>query len=99
MEKDLQTQNPDFQTQLSAEQLAREQVTNTLKVMHQELEALKEAQNSHNPKDISLTNNINFNCECKKAEQEKRELAEVLGKTKIEYNKLSQIKTVKSVRK
>ena len=42
MEKDfrLQAQHHDFQTQLSAEQLAREQVTNTLKVMHQELEAL-----------------------------------------------------------
>ena len=46
MEKDLrlQAQHHDFQTQLSVEQLAREQVTNTLKVMCQELEALKEAQ-------------------------------------------------------
>ena len=43
MEKDLrlQAQHCDFQTQLSAEQLAREQVTNTLEVMCQELEALK----------------------------------------------------------
>ena len=66
MEKDLrlQVQHRDFQTQLSAEQLAREQVTNTLKVMCQELEALKEAQNGHNPIDVSLTDNIDLNHEC-----------------------------------
>ena len=40
----LQAQHCDFQAQLSAEQAAREQVTNTLELMHQELEALKEAQ-------------------------------------------------------
>ena len=59
MEKDLrlQAQHHDFQTQLSAEQLAHEQVTNTLKVMCQELEALKEAQNGHNPMDVSLMDN------------------------------------------
>ena len=86
-EKDLrlQAQHRDFQTQLSAEQLAREQVTNTLEVMHQELEALKEAQNSHNPMDVSLTDNTDLNRECKKAEQEKHKLAEALEKTKIEY--------------
>ena len=63
MEKDLrlQAQHHDFQTQLSAEQLAREQVTHTLEVMHQELEALKEAQNSHNPMDFSLTDNSYLN--------------------------------------
>ena len=57
MEKDLrlQAQHRNFQTQLLAEQLAHEQVTNTLETMHQELEALKEAQNGHNPMDISLT--------------------------------------------
>ena len=88
MEKDLrlQAQHRDFQTQLAAEQLAREQVTDTLKVMRQELEALKEAQNSHSPMDVSLTdNNSDLNCECEKAEQEKRKLAEALEKTKIEY--------------
>ena len=53
--------------------------------MHQELEALKEAQNGHNPMDVSLTDNTDVNCECKKAEQEKRKLAEALEKTKIEY--------------
>ena len=87
MEKDLrlQAQHRNFQTQLSAEQLAREQVTNTLKVMRQELEALKEAQNGHNPMDISLMDNIDLNHEREKVEQEKRKLAEALEKTKIEY--------------
>ena len=86
MEKDLrlQAQHRDFQKQLSAEQLAHEQVTNTLKVMHQELEALKEAQNSHNPMDISLTDN-NSDLNREKAEQEKHKLAEALEKTKIKY--------------
>ena len=43
MEKDLrlQAQHRDFQAQLSAEQTAREQVTNTLELMRQELEAHK----------------------------------------------------------
>ena len=87
MEKDLrlQTQHRDFQTQLSVEQLAREQVTNTLEVMRQELEALKEAQNGHNPMDVSLTDNTDLNCEREKAEQEKLKLVEALEKTKIEY--------------
>ena len=46
MEKDLrlQAQHHNFQSQLSAEQTARKQVTNTLELMHQELEALKEAK-------------------------------------------------------
>ena len=45
MEKDLrlQAQHHDFQAQLSAEQNAHKQVTNSLELMHQELEALKEA--------------------------------------------------------
>ena len=82
MEKDLrlQAQHRDFQTQLSTEQLAREQVTNTLEVMCQELEALKEAQNGHNPMDISLTDNSDLNRKHKKAEQEKRKFAEALEK-------------------
>ena len=87
MEKDLrlQAQHRDFQTQLSLEQLAHEQVTNTLKIMHQELEALKEAQNGHNPMDISLTDNTDLNREREKAEQEKHKLAEALEKAKIEH--------------
>ena len=83
MEKDLrlQAQHHDFQAQLSAEQTAREQVTNTLKLMHQELEA----QSSPNPMDVSLTDNADLNHERDKVEQEKRKLVEELEKTKIEY--------------
>ena len=76
----LQAQHRDFQAQLSAEQTAREQVTNTLELMHQELEALKEAQNGPNPMDVSLTDNVDINCERDKVEQEKRKLAEELEK-------------------
>ena len=73
MEKDLrlQAQHRDFQAQLSAEQTAREQVTNTLKLMCQELEALKETQSDPNPMHISLTDNADLNRERDKAEQEK----------------------------
>ena len=86
-EKDLrlQAQHCHFQAQLSAEQMAREQVTNTLELMHQELEALKEAQSGPNQMDISLTDNTDLNRECDKAEQEKRKLVEELEKTKTEY--------------
>ena len=74
MEKDLrlQAQHHDFQAQLSAEQTAREQVTNTLELMHQELEALKEAQNGPNLMDFSVTDNADLNHERDRAEQEKR---------------------------
>ena len=87
MEKDLrlQAQHRDFQAQLSAEQTAHEQVINTLELMYQELEALKEAQSGPNPMDVSLTDNADVNCEHDKAEQEKRKLAEELEKTKTEY--------------
>ena len=88
MEKDLrlQAQHRDFQAQLSAEQTAHEQVSNTLKLMHQELEALKEAQSRPDPMDVSLTDNADLNRECDKAEQEKHKLAEELEKTKTEYD-------------
>ena len=87
MEKDLrlQAQHRDFQAQLSAEQTAREQVTNTLELMRQELEALKEAQNGPNPMDFSVTDNADLNRERDRAEQEKRKLAEELERTKTEY--------------
>ena len=86
-EKDLrlQAQHRDFQAQLSAEQMAREQVTNNLELMHQELEALKEAQSGPNPVDVSLTDNADLNHKRDKVEQEKRKLAEELEKTKTEY--------------
>ena len=87
MEKDLrlQAQHHDFQAQLSVEQNAREQVTNTLELMPQELEALKEAQNGPNPMDFSVTDNADLNHERDRAEQEKCKLAEELEKTKTEY--------------
>ena len=80
MEKDLrlQAQHRDFQAQLSAEQTAREQVTNTLELMRQELEALKESQNGPNPMDLSVTDNNDLNRERDRAEQEKHKLAEEL---------------------
>ena len=83
MEKELrlQAQHRDFQAQLSAEQTAREQVTNTLELMHQELEALKEAQNGPNPLDFSVTDNADLNRECDRAEQGKRNMAKELERT------------------
>ena len=85
MEKDLrlQAQHRDFQAQLSAEQNAREQVTNMLQLMRQELEALKEAQSGPNPMDFSVTDNEDLNRKRDRAEQEKRKLE--LEKTKTEY--------------
>ena len=80
MEKDLrlQAQHRNFQAQLSAEQMAHEQVTNTLELMHQELEALKETQSGPNPMDVSLTDNADLNRERDKTEQEKCKLMEEL---------------------
>ena len=82
MEKDLrlQAQHRDFQAQLSAEQTAHEQVTNMLKLMRQELEALKEAQSGPNPMDISVTDNADLNHEHDRVEQEKCKLVEELKK-------------------
>ena len=87
MEKELrlQAQHRDFQAQLSAEQTAHEQVTNTLEIMRQELEVLKEAQNGPNPMDLSVTDNADLNRERNRAEQEKRKLVEELERTKTEY--------------
>ena len=87
MEKELrlQAQHRDFQAQLSAEQTAREQVTNTLEIMRQELEVLKEAQNGPNPMDLSVMDNADMNRERDRAEQERRKLAEELVRTKTEY--------------
>ena len=87
MEKDLrlQAQHRNFQAQLSAEQNAHEQVTNTLKLMRQELEALKEARSGPNPMDFSVADNEDLNHERDRAEQEKRKMAEELEKTKTEY--------------
>ena len=56
-QKDLriQAQQRDFEVHLVTKQNTREQVTNTLKGLHQELEALKEMQSGPNPMDVSST--------------------------------------------
>ena len=56
-----------------------------LELMHQELEALKEAQNGPNPMDFSVTDDTEVNRERDRAEQEKCKMAEELEKTKTEY--------------
>ena len=48
--------------------------------MHQELEALKEAQNGPNPMDFSVTDNADLNRERDRAEQEKRKTGGRTGK-------------------
>ena len=87
MEKDLrlQAQHRNFQAQLSAEQNACEPVTNTLKLMRQELEALKEAQSGPNPMHLCVMDNKDLNRERDNSEQEKHKLAEELEKTKTKY--------------
>ena len=77
IEKDLrfQAQNWDFHTQQVAEQTACKQVTNTLEGLHQELEALKEAQHGPNPMEVSLTDTNNeLACERDKAKEESANL-------------------------
>ena len=76
---EVDAQHRDFQA------LARQQVTYTFESMCQELEAIKESQNSSNPMDFSITDNTDLNSECNKVEKEKRKLAEELEKTKTEY--------------
>ena len=97
MEKELrlQAQHRDFQAQLSAEQTACEQVTNTLELMRQELEALKEAQNGPNPMDFSVTDNADLTRKRDKAEQEKRKLAEELERMKTNYEQVLASKNCK----
>ena len=87
MEKELrlQAQHHNFQAELSAEQTAREQVTNTLELMPQELEALKEIRSGPNSMEVSLMDNVDLNRECNKIEQEKRKLAEELERTQTEH--------------
>ena len=86
MEKDLriQAQQSDFQDQLIAKQAAREQVSGTLEVLRQELEAIKSNQNTQNPMDISsTTDTVNeLNLAKQKATEEKRLFEEKLAKVK-----------------
>ena len=88
-EKDLrlEAQQRDFQAQLTVEQTARQQVSNTLEGLQQELEEIRAQQNNHNPMDVSSTTDANnkLNREKEKAEEKKRLLAEKQAKTKAEY--------------
>ena len=90
MEKDLriQAQQRDFQDQLIAEQAAREQVSGTLEVLRQELEAIKSNQNTQNPMDISSTmDTVNeLNLAKQKAADEKCLFKEKLAKVKSGYD-------------
>ena len=55
MQKDLRikAQQRDFQNQLITKQTARQQVSGTLEILWQELEAIKSDQHNRNPMDIS----------------------------------------------
>ena len=87
MEKELrlQAQHRDFQAQLSAEQTAREQVTNTLEIMRQELEVLKEAQNGPNPMDLSVTDNADLNRKRDRAKKCAKKERKLLKRVNISY--------------
>ena len=83
----LEAQQRDFQAQLTAEQIAHQQVSNTLEGLRQELEEIRTQQNNHNPMDVSSTTDANteLNREKEKVEEEKHLLAEKLAKTQAEY--------------
>ena len=83
----LEAQQRDFLAQLTAEQTARQQVSNTLEELQRELEEIRAQQNGHNPMDVSSTTDLNneLNREREKAEEETRLLAEKLAKTEAEY--------------
>lgn len=90
MEKDLkiQAQQRDFQDQLISKQAACEQVSGTLEILQQELEAIKSNQNTQNPMDISsTTDTVNeLNLAKQKATEEKRLPKEKLAKVKSDYD-------------
>ena len=69
----LEAQQRDFQAQLTAEQIAHQQVSNTLEGLRQELEEIRTQQNNHNPMDVSSTTDANteLNREKEKVEEEK----------------------------
>ena len=98
MEKDLriQAQQRDFQDQLIAKQAACEQVSSTLEVLQQELEAIKSNQNTQNPMDISsTTDTVNeLNLTKQKAAEEKRLLKEKLAKVKSDYDQSLKDKSI-----
>ena len=90
MEKDLriQAQQRDFQDQLISKQAAREQVSGTLELLRQELEAIKSNQNTQNPMDISSTTDTanELNLTKQKPTEEKGLFEEKLAKVKSDYD-------------
>ena len=91
-EKDLRikAQQRDFQSQLIAEQAARQGVSSTLEELCRELETIKAEQNGQNPMDISsITDTVTeLNHAKQKAEEEKRLFEERLAKAKVEYDQV-----------
>ena len=81
----LEAQQHDFQAQLTAEQIARQQVSNTLEGLRHELEEIRAQQNNHNPMDVSSDANTELNREKEKVEEEKCLLAAKLATTQAEY--------------
>ena len=78
----------DFQSQLIAEQTARQGISSTLEELRRELETIKAKQNNQNPMDISSTTDTvtELNCAKQKAEEEKCLFEERLTKAKAEYD-------------
>ena len=96
MQKDLriEAQQRDFQSQLIAEQTARQQVSGTLEQLQQELEAIKSDQHNQNPMDISSNTDTvsELNHVKQQAEQEKCSNEEKLAKLKAEHEQALQNK-------
>ena len=98
-QKDLriEVQQRDFQYQLVTEQTVHQQVSSTLEVLQQELEAIRAEQNGHNPMNVSSATDANneLNHKREKAEEEKHLLAEKLAKTKAKYEQALKDKNCK----
>ena len=96
IQKDLRikAQQRDFQNQLIAEQTACQQVSSTLELLRQELEAIKLDQHNQNPMDISSSTDTvsDLNRLKQQAEQEKHANEENLAKLKAEHEQILQNK-------
>ena len=99
MQKDLriEVQQRDFQNQLITEQTACEQVSGTLELLRQELEAIKSDQHTQNPMDISSSTDTvsKLNRVKQQAKQERCSNKENLVKLKAEHEQALQNKNCK----
>ena len=88
-EKDLriEAQQRDFQSQLIAKQNVWQEVSNTVEVLHRELEAFRAEQNSQNQMDVSLSTDATtkLNHIKQKANEEKCLVEERLAKAKADH--------------